>query len=215
LASFFIWKIIPAGFIQFPFRFLSISILCIAFLAAWNINILQKYKKYLLSTTFLVLLFLSALPFIKTTGNIDKGESYYTTNEATTTVQNEYMPKWVKQIPTTQPPSKVETQQATISNLIIKSNLITFTSKSTTSAEIKINTIYFPGWIAQVDDKKTTIKYNNPEGVMQLTVSKGTHVISLKFEETPVRLISDVISIQSFVIILCFSLICIKKSRAS
>ncbi len=215
-ASFFIWKIIPTGFIQFPFRFLSISILCVAFLAAYNINILQNRKKYLLSAIFILVLIFSSLPFIKTTGNLDKGEGYYTTNEATTTVQNEYMPKWVKQIPVSNPDSKVETTSGAVSNLTLKSNSITFNSKASAEATIKINTIYFPGWVAQIDKQKTPIKYNNPTGVMELTVPKGMHTVSLKFEETPIRLISDLISIQSFVIILIISLIlCIKKPSTS
>jgi Tfp pilus assembly protein PilV len=214
-ASFLIWKIIPASFIQFPFRLLSISILCIAFLAAYNLNILKNKNKYILSAILIVVLILSAFPFMKTTGNSNKDESFYTTNEATTTVQNEYMPKWVKQIPTTRASSKIETSQAIISNLIIKSNSIAFTSKSTTSAEIKINTIYFPGWMAQVDDKNTTINYNNPSGIMELTIPKGTHTISLKFEETLVRLIGNLISIQSFIIILIIHLLLRRIERQS
>ncbi len=68
--------------------------------------------------------------------------------------------------------------------------------------EIKVNTIYYPGWRARVDDEelklKIPIEENNPYGLIKFAVSKGNHQIAVFFTETPMRLVADLISFISF-----------------
>lgn len=74
--------------VQFPWRFLALTAFAVAVLA-------KKYPWLLLVVVF-------SPPFLQTTPTFHP-ESYYTTNDDTTTVQNEYMPKWVKVDPTKRP----------------------------------------------------------------------------------------------------------------
>jgi len=86
------WQILPLPkLVQFPWRFLALTTFALAVL----VGRLPKRIAIIVA----VLTILLALPFLK----IDRTfypESYYTTNDDTTTVQNEYMPKGVKVLPT-------------------------------------------------------------------------------------------------------------------
>ena len=87
----------------------------------------------------------------------------------------------------------------TIENMFSNGNTIKFTAHTNEKNIIQINTVYFPGWKAMIDNKEQTILYDNPSGVMQIPLQKGTHTITAKFTETTERLISDMISIISFI----------------
>lgn len=60
-------------------------------------------------------------------------------------------------------------------------------------------TFYFPGWRVFVDEKETLIEFQdmNYRGVITYRVPKGTHTILVKFTDTKVRLLSNIISLFS------------------
>jgi hypothetical protein len=198
-----LWTVLPVGFIQFPFRLLSIVIVCIAFLAACNISLLKGNKKYFFSVGLLVILLFSAMPFIKADFS-DKGEGYYSTNLATTTVQDEYMPLWVKEKPVQRFERKVELikGQGTINNIIYNSKKVSFTVDSKNESKVQINTIYWPGWKAFVNKREVDISYNNPKGLIMITLPSGAHQVEVSFGETPLRWVSDIIAFGSFLVLL-------------
>lgn len=203
-SSSFFWRVLPVNFIQFPFRFLSIVILSTTFLSAFVFERLNKKKKIILSVILLPLLLISAIPYAKPATLFDKGEEFYTTNEDSTTVQNEYMPKWVKVVQGKRALAKAEIirGKGTLTNIIYKNNKVNFTSQMINGGIIRVNTVYFPGWEALVDGDKIAILYDNGKGVMDIPVDKGTHTIKLIFVETPIRLAADGVSLVSFIILL-------------
>ena len=67
---------------------------------------------------------------------------------------------------------------------------------------MKVNTIYFPGWQITVDGKKLAFDYSNQQGLIYFLIPAGSHEIKVQFKETPVRLVSDWISIVSFWIVI-------------
>jgi|SRR5882724_2280760 len=204
LSSFF-WHIVPSSFIQFPFRLLSYLIISLAFLIAFIVSqITTKNKKVVIIIVFILLFIFSSLPFLKPKTFFDKGDSYYATNVATTTVQDEYMPNWVKEKPTQGANQKIEIikGQATVQNLLYNNKRITFTLNVKNNSLIKIYTLYWPGWHAVIDGKEGTIIYNNPQGLIEFAVPSGIHLIKLQFGETPLRIVADSISLLSFVILI-------------
>lgn len=200
----FLWQMFPVSFIQFPFRFLSVAILSVAFLAAYLLSILSGKTKIAASFVLLLFLIISVKQFLTPAQFFDKGEGFYATNEGTTTVRDEYLPKWVKEKPTGHFKEKVEvvSGEANINNLIFNSKKITFELNAVADSKIRINTLYFPGWKAVVDEKETIINHNNVQGVMDLLVSEGEHDIRFVFAETQLRLVSDIISFVSLFFLL-------------
>lgn len=206
--SSFIWEILPVGFIQFPFRFLSTALLSSAYLAAYLLNGISGQKKWVVTAILLVALLFSALPYSQPSEFFDKGEGFYSTNEGTTTVQDEYMQRWVKVKPIQHFKEKVEviSGNAMINNLVYNSKKIEFNVDSVSDSRIRINTVYFPGWKAFIDEEESKIDYSNEKGVMDLNLKKGSSRVEAIFTETPVRLFADIISLFSLVFLTAFLL---------
>ncbi|MBI5123505.1 hypothetical protein HZA75_06630 [Candidatus Roizmanbacteria bacterium] len=202
--STFIWKIIPSSFIQFPFRFLSYLIITVAFLAAFIVSKMKdKFKKIALTAAILILLLISAYPYGSPKDFTDKGEGFYFTNEATTTVRDEYLPVWAKQKHTQRAANKVEIikGEGVVQDIVYNNKKIVFTLNAEDNVRVKINTIYWPGWKVFVDNNEVSVSSNNQEGIMEFGAGKGIHQISVRFSETPLRIFSDIVSLLTFIIL--------------
>ena len=110
------------------------------------------------------------------------------------------MPKWVKEIPTSMYVSKVvNTDGKEAVNIEkISPNKIIFQTFLSEKRTIAVNTVYFPGWVAFVNGKLSDIQYDSPSGIIQLSLEKGENNVSLSFKETPIRILSNLISVMSF-----------------
>lgn len=69
------------------------------------------------------------------------------------------------------------------------------------SPEIRLvdNTFYFPGWKVYVDHKETPIEFQdmNYRGVITYRIPKGEHTIEVRFTNTKVRLLANIVSLFS------------------
>lgn len=200
----FIWKNIPfVDLIQFPFRFLSLITLSLVYLASSQLAILKGKVKIIIGVLYLLIIFLSTKDFLKPQNYENYPDSFYSTNQDTTTVKNEYMPKWVKEVPTQMSKEKIEiiTGEGDISNLVTNGNRYSFNFTARKNSLIQINTVYFPGWVLKIDRKDTPIVYDE-NGLIRFKILQGNHKIEAKFTETRIRLLSDAISIGSLIFIL-------------
>ena len=199
-----VWRILPSSVIQFPFRVLSYTILASAFLAAFILNFSKQ--KNIVTFLLIVLIFLSSLSFLSAKVKFNKPDSFYSTNEATTTVRDEYMPYWVKEKPIERFSEKVELSgRDQTRNQTYSSKKIYFEVSSEKEQVVRVNTIYYPGWIAKVNGREIEIDYGNRRGVIDLKLPSGANRVELKFTETPLRLFSDLISLLSFLILLLWA----------
>ena len=213
-----IWSIAPSQYIQFPFRMLSLTIPTTAFLLAALVDKVQ-YKKFMWNQWYrypiLVVLIASVgyVLFFYPKTFFDKGEGYYFTNEATTTVQDEYMPKWVKEKPTTHFKEKVKviSGDAQVSNVEYDNKNISFKVNATSKSDIQVSTIYWPGW--RDVQNNLEVGYDNLTGTMMIDVSTGKHVVHLKFEETNTRLVADLLSVISLLILIAYSILLKRKNE--
>lgn len=198
--SFIFWNFLPVSFIQFPFRFLSLTIISVSFLSAFAISAVSKNNKIIFSLFILVLTFSGSLLFILPKNYQFYPDSFYFTNQDTTTVKNEYMPLWVKKIPNSMYESKVQNinGEEKINVKEVSPNRINFQVYLPQKRTIAVNTIYFPGWTAFVNGKLSEIYYDNPNGIIELKLEKGENNVSIYFTETFVRQISNLISLLSF-----------------
>lgn len=204
------WNILPfKNLIQFPFRLLSLIIPIAAFMISFLLNQEKATKKYLLLIIYLVLIFVSSLAFLFPKSYLQYPDSFYSTNQDSTTVRNEYMPVWVKKLPQAESSSKVINLNGKeeIKVFVTSVNKINFSVNLDQDRIIQVNTIYFPGWIVKVNGKNANISYNNDLGVIRLNLLKGENNVLLTFTETPVRAIADLISIISLVLIFAFSVL--------
>ena len=211
--SSFVWKYTPLlAEINYPWIMLGI----IAFLISLIAGYLTKFGKIL--TIPAVILAVSAiilfLPHAKPEQFVNRGDDFYLTNQATTTSSNELMPLWVNKLPNKKAEKKVEALKGSVENLSFNSRKINFALDLPAEEKVKINTIYYPGWSLYIDGKKTNIDYDNQYGLMTLSIKEGKHFVSGVFSETPVRLISDLISLGSMLTVVVFLFLNLKTSKS-
>lgn len=192
---------LPVSTIQFPFRFLSVSILTVSFLTAFLLNKTKGKRSIVLGIIILPIAFLSSFSYLTPSVFFDKGDSYYATNEGSTTVKNEYMPKWIKTFPREHFKEKVQISSGTITDLNIKTNKITFSTTTSADTVVTINTVFFPGWRATVDGRVTAIDFQH-KGLIQMNIPSGWHKVVVSLSETKVRLASDILSLVSLAVLL-------------
>lgn len=208
-----IWRLIPfIGYIQFPWRFLSLSIFFSSLLAVAFTN---KHKFIGLILMFLCLL--NTYQFTKPFSWEKKSDYYYYDYLFTTSTRHENNPIWFSE-------ENINTfkQRFTSTGLVIFKEISWLTGKHTyeidasQAATIWEHTAYFPGWQAYIDNKAVKIKYNNREfpGLISFDVPKGKHLIVTRFtEKTPGRIIGDLLT-SCALITTIFLLYKIKKTYA-
>ena len=134
---------------------------------------------------------------------IDRPDDYYLTNEATTTSHDELMPIWVKEKPTARPASRLEVVagEVKLGPVFENAKQIQFAAEAEAESEIQVNTVYFPGWQAKVDGQRIPLRYDNKQGLIRLEIMPGKHHVLVEFGETPVRLLADIISLGSLLVV--------------
>ena len=197
-SSEFLWENIPLlSEINYPWIILGILGFLISLLAgSLCTHVIGKYAVVILGIVSMI----AVIPYAKPQYYINKGDGYYLTNDATTTSSNELMPLWVMEMPTKRMENKVEVVGgiADLKNISFNSKRIDLSVNASSQSLVRINTIYYPGWKATIDNKDTPISHANEKGVMDIHVGSGEHFIQVRFGETNLRLVSDIISVLSF-----------------
>ena len=75
----------------------------------------------------------------------------------------------------------------------------------------RLNTFYFPGWTAYLNNKRVVINDNNDLKLSTVNIPSGNHTLKFRFENTVVRKIANLISVISLIFILSLALKQLKK----
>lgn len=198
------WNVPPLSWFDFPWRFLT----PLAFFLALSSIFLATHRV----TKFIggILAFLTvilSINFINVTSSVNQPDTYYATNDATTTSMDELMPIWVVDKPANRYGQKIEVDKgrAQLYNLMYNSNSIKFRVIASTPSTIKVNTIYFPGWKFYSGNKEIPVRYDNPDGLMRLDMTSGSVDVIGLFKETGIRFWSNITTLVSIAI--CFLLL--------
>ena len=198
--SSYIWNIpLFARVIQFPYRWFSLVLLAGPWFVAYMAD--QKGVARILAIIGVTYFMFVALPYWKTE-SIVRPEGFYTTNEGTTTVSNEYMPKWVTEQYEVRSAKKIDfyTGSGKIYEKKVNTQVVDVVIDANEPSVLQVNTLYYPGWGGMLDNKKLDISVDNPYGVMRIDIPSGTHHLYMAFRETAGRFIFDIISFIFFII---------------
>ncbi len=193
---------------QFPFRFLALLAVSVPFLASSIIEFCPKRYRILVVILFLSVWGLDISRTLSSFRPVYFPEGYYLTNEGTTTVHDEYMPRWVA----TKEPMRAAERivfykgNGEITPKVYTGHAFRVTAEALEDSVLQINTIYYPGWGVAVDGKRVEVDYNNPSGLIRVPLTKGEHTIEVAFRETLTRLIIDCVSLLSIVLFVFFVL---------
>lgn len=202
-----LWPGTLTSFVQFPYRFLMVSVVLSPWLIAHAFERLQLKRALFLGSLFVIFWLYSTFSIQSTIRFVDRDIGYYTTNEGTTTVADEYMPYWVSKTPLERTAEAIQVIDGDVnleSRRFPKEAIVT-TFDAKTTGIIQINKIYYPGWRVAIDGSPVDVDYRgNPFGFMQIQVSQGKHHIKAAFRETPFRFVMDAISLISFMLYVLF-----------
>ena len=212
---------------QFPWRLLSIAVFIPSILGAIVIHTLERYKKIHLHLTPIILLLslvivLRTFPMWKPKSFIIEREEYYSGIFDSTTDTGESSPIWSTRFMEHRPTELASIIKGKGTLLPSKRNttLREYTVNAQEPIRIAENTLYFPGWKVFIDGKETQIEYQDPEyrGIMTFVVPIGEHIIAIRFGDTKLRVIANVISVFSFGMLLTwsvFSYVAIRRIKNS
>lgn len=210
-----VWQYIPIiSVVQFPWRLLAVGVFISSYLTAFLITSSARFR-ILLVTLITASSIISTIIYTKPHTFTARVEGYYSTNEATTTVRDEYLPLWVHQKPQTRANEKFEIQSPAeiISQAILPSK---YTAQISTpqTVNVQINTIFFPGWEVKANGQKLPINYQNQFGLINFELPKGDHQVIIKYTHSNFHLISELISLGAAILIATYFIILWRRQNS-
>lgn len=225
--SAFLWKIIfPLKYLQFPWRFLTLTIFSFSFVSGAlpilvtsfisEKTFLKKIFARLLRTALVLGLSLMLVILNWSYFRPDGGRNGAVTDEAKfsglawelqqTAGIYDYLPKQAKIAPNGPRKEIVEVMEGEVeySEAVMGTNWATFKiNVGSDLAVVRINIIDFPKWAVFVDGKEVK-KYVPDEemfGRFWVDVGKGNHLVKVRLHNTPIRTVSNVVSLASLLLL--------------
>lgn len=220
MKSSFIWALIPTlWWLQFPWRFLSVSIFLLSILTGLAIYITQKTRivkrfKYFCGGLIVLLAIIVNIGFfvpkdwLNITDN-DKFSGVSWQKQITISIFD-YLPIYAQFPPITQAPSKPEILDgvSSIINYEKGSNFQTGSIKVEEEATIRLPLYDFPGMKVWVNGE--VVDHYNDDcrgqefcyGLITFKLDEGQHEVEVKLTNTPIRTVGNVVSLLSFGIII-------------
>jgi len=205
-----VWDAIPLlSFIQFPWRWLSGAILFLSLFAGAGVGLITKASwRYALGAVLTLTMIVFNWNYFRPESYLDDASSLYYTDpqriqQHMSNILNDYVP--VQMPDQLVPPSSLVLQPAApepppslMINRAHEKLLITDFPQETMLEFAMAN---FPGWRAELDGEPLEIG-TTQAGLITVTVPKGEHKLGIIFGSTPVRTISDTITLAAVVILL-------------
>lgn len=206
--STFIWSHLPIlAYIQFPWRFIILATFLFSVAGGALTKIFVKNILILIVAIFLFCLFFYS-SYFRPSKWLYITDAYKFSGDSWTLQQTisifDYLPIFAKAPPAREAPSTPVFVQGTGENLggVKKSDSGRWDIKITSqTAEINLPIFYFPGWKLYVDSVPTVINYKNDLGLIGVTVPSGVHKVEAIFTNTPVRTVSDIMTVLGLLFI--------------
>lgn len=185
---------------QFPWRFLAVITFTSSFLG-FSLSSLAIFKSSFGYVLLLLLIMASSYPYWTPTEGFDKpvSENLYWDDPRTTTYWGETDVIWTEGQAKSYPKEKISIigGEGTIQNLKFTTINQIFTLTAFTDTQLVSNTVYFPGWHVYIDNKSTPIEFQdmNWRGLITFRATQGTHQVAIRFEESPLRILADMLSL--------------------
>jgi hypothetical protein len=205
--STFIWLAIPIlQYVQFPWRFMGISIFFVAILSGSLAFLLPKFK-YLLAGLVIIFLIIANYNFFKPESYSEKTAFAHLYSRDSLLVNDElpkdYLPIWVKKTSTeriTQP--IIVNGIAEVSDYISGSSYAHFRMTVKEDSEVELPITFFPGWKVELNGKSVYLDEPSESGLIRFRVSTGQYLVRAYFGNTPLRTAGNIISCISLLILM-------------
>jgi hypothetical protein len=202
-----IWSFIkPLQYVQYPWRLLSLIIIALPLITIFVFNQVNKW----IIVSMVLMSILLTYNYTKPVLYEPRNDEYYTLNktftDGTSSMGNSFTTIWTDW-KKDRPNSRISVIKGkpTIISLTSTSIMDSFMINGNDNSTIAINRLYYPGWQVYVDGKKTPIDYSN--GIVEVAIPSGSHTVKAVFEDTTLRILSNIISLFSISTIIILGLI--------
>ncbi len=212
LKSKFIWDALPFMVtVQFPWRWLSVVILFLALLVGMGtLYIHQRFLRYLYVFFLSFFIILTNYSYFRPVGYLQNNdEFYYTDAMMIRTNMSSILPDYIpKQMPENLEPVPVgqilfrSPDDAKVEVIINKVQEKTVHVIATKNTALDFAIADYPGWSTFVDDQETP-KFIGKTGTISVEIPEGEHLVTARFLDTPIRQISDRISLACAILFVC------------
>lgn len=208
--SAFIWEPLEIlHFAQFPWRFLSITILSSSLIAGFFLVSIKKGQN-------LLLIIISILVVVINFNYFQPGEFYFNVTDKEKLsgdlwdIQQkagilDYLPKTAYEPKEPAPDQPlVSTSSAIITNFNNNSNRFSFSINTKEKTEVVVPVFEFPIWQIKINEKIIEHKYNSA-GLITFTIDPGRYHIVGEFKDTGIRKFANITSVVSLLILIIIS----------
>lgn len=203
-----LWSILPQfAYVQYPWRFITIIELGLAiFVATFTLQKSQVLSGIMAVSIILLTIWNNAYLFAPQYG-YPRADSEFVTQEElrfrVSKISDEYLPPALLR-PTSLAEvvfDTIDANGAIVAKVRDEDTLVVYKVSSEQSLSVRINKAYFPGWKYWVNDVEVYPKIVN--GLPNITLPKGSAVITMRFVDTPIRIVGNVLTL-CFVFVLFF-----------
>ncbi|MGE5041792.1 MAG: 6-pyruvoyl-tetrahydropterin synthase-related protein [Candidatus Levyibacteriota bacterium] len=174
-----IWTIIsPMNYFQFPWRFLSLVILCSSILAGYATTLIRKK---VFAIFLLVIVLLTTYSYAHPAYFMQRTDNYYMTRPnfiyGTNSIGDGFQTRWLNQ--------QKSLPEKNLNEVVGKSTYHAYSLTRNRGGIAVFDIAYFPNWMGYIDGKKVAVK--NLNGKVSLEIPSGKHLVELRLEDTFVR----------------------------
>jgi len=191
--STFIWQLLPfMAYFQFPWRFLGAIILCFSFISGAIILFIPQQFKNIFVALILIVLILLNFSYFKVDQWQNIGDQQKLSGDNLIAQQGagltDFYPKFSTNFPTVNTHKDIQ---------ISKNSQVAYGQITVDDASVTVNLpiAYFPKMELRLDTQKIPYRIEPDLGLIQFDIPHGTHHFYLRFLNTPIRTISNYISI--------------------
>lgn len=203
-----LWRVIPMfSYLQYPWRFLAVASFGLSLLGGISVVLIRyPFGRYLVTAfILLIVLYMNAKWFVPQYFYPIDSREFESTQDIrwrASKISDEYLPPQV-----VRPSDESKVVSATIVSrqpisvipIVMTDTEKQFVVESTIAANLTVNIANFPGWRYEVNGKYIAPAIHG--GLPIMDVPPGQSVINVRFGDTPIRMIGNILSGLSVVII--------------
>ena len=205
--SAFIWEAIPSlAFIQFPWRFLSLSIFIVSITGGAITNYFKNRFAIVYFILIAAVIFVN-LQYFRPQNFVDDSffDKFLNVNSMQSGIDltKDYFPIWLKNdrveyFGTPRPISG----QIEVFDFVKKTGYAAGSINVLSPSQIEVPITYFPGWEVKANGNVINLSEPSVQGLMRFKLPKGEYKIELLLKDTPVRIIGNTLSLISIFLLL-------------
>ena len=207
-----LWDTLPLiEYIQFPWRYLSVPAVILPLVGGASVGIVkQGFKRTLFTIIAVIAVILLNISLFRPEKFLeDSSVLYYTDEQKIQTKLSEilpdYIPKSMRELQASgkqvieieQGSLHQDTENSNFEVLVDRTHELLFSMNVSSPVTILVRKSWFPVWKVYDNGKEIEYQVDETSGFLRFSIGTGKHLIGVRLAESPVRVVSNVVSIIS------------------